>query len=302
MKKVHYRVLFTLTVVILILAGLYLVPPAEIEKIKTALFQFSYPVLTLTLGLSALQVLGMALRFWFLLPSPRCSFRAVASAIVNGHFVNAFAPARAGEAVKIIQLNKGVLKIPLAQATGTFAVDKIIDLAAILTLWIIFQPVNLTPQESHSIPLYWIAIALVLIGLAIGMGRKAMRRFQPHWEKFRQSLFAIRDYRKSISSFAVGVLVWGLELLALHTLCQSQGYALSASQLMTVLVALNLSISVGASVANVGTFEAPIVFVLGHFGVPTTTALAIAVIHHLLQWLAIGLVAGFFSLKNKRAS
>ena len=59
--------------------------------------------------------------------------------------------------------------------------------------------------------------------------------------------------------------------------------AIELSRAVFLLCLLNLAIAVPVSLANVGAFEASIVFGLSTFGVPTATALAIATVHHALQ-------------------
>jgi len=60
---------------------------------------------------------------------------------------------------------------------------------------------------------------------------------------------------------------------------------------LLALVLLNVGISVPISVANVGPYEAALAFGLRQAGVPLSSAVVLATVHHALELLAIGLVS-----------
>jgi SAM-dependent methyltransferase len=95
-----------------------------------------------------------------------------------------------------------------------------------------------------------------------------------------------------VPALACGVLAWLSEATILRVLATRLGFDVSIARAIGVLVVLNLGIAVPLTFANLGTFEAAIVFALGLYGVPASNALAVATVHHAVQAAcAIGLPA-----------
>jgi uncharacterized membrane protein YbhN (UPF0104 family) len=84
-------------------------------------------------------------------------------------------------------------------------------------------------------------------------------------------------------AFAVGIAAWTAEALSLRILAGAVGYPLSPGALFTALIALNVGTAIPLTPAQIGTFEASLVYGLAMSGVPAGHGLAIATIHHVLQ-------------------
>ncbi len=79
-------------------------------------------------------------------------------------------------------------------------------------------------------------------------------------------------------------------------LARAAGSPLSVPAAVGVLVVLNVGIAVPVSFANIGTFEAAAAFGLTRAGVPVAHALAIALLHHVIQVACVVLSAALGSL------
>ena len=109
---------------------------------------------------------------------------------------------------------------------------------------------------------------------------------------------------KSPSSLVValffGIAAWVSEAGALVVLSSAMRCHVTLTQAIGALVVLNLGIAIPVSFANLGTFEAALSFGLGRAGVPTPSGIAIAVVHHAVQVLAL-VTVGIVSLFRRRA-
>ena len=74
------------------------------------------------------------------------------------------------------------------------------------------------------------------------------------------------------------------------------------SQAFFVLLIVNLGIAVPLSFANLGTYEAAIVFALTQLDVTMSKSLAVGISHHLAQALAVVVLALIFFSVNRLRS
>lgn len=257
--------------------------------------------------LCTLQVLCMGFRAWCLCPAST-PVRAVLWAISYGQLANAFFPARAGDALKVAVLGdaKKGAGIPYATATGVILADKVIDLAGII-FWILCLKAPTVEQLWPSFSL-WNTKTVLLILLVHGVIFLAWRfwlkarltKIDRKLGELRQGLKPLLVLRHSLPGILFSIATWGCEVFALHLLISGMGYTFPLSYVGATLVVLNLAISIPVSVANLGTFEASVVFALGKLGVATAPAIAIAVVHHTLQLLGAITSAGFCRLLRQR--
>ncbi len=83
------------------------------------------------------QLAFQALRLWAILPRDvALTLGRTAYAFTLGEWCNIFAPARAGDALKVVLLNRagGARPITLPQATGAVLADKIVDVGTLVLL------------------------------------------------------------------------------------------------------------------------------------------------------------------------
>lgn len=286
-----------LTAVTLILLFLFLRGRKDLspEAILSAVRQVGLPNAVLVVLLAMTQIFFMVLRMYALCPSrPRASFRDVTYATAVGHSVNMFFPARAGEALKVLWLGRsvGMDEGYVARGAGWVLADRVVDLAGFFTV-ILLSGVLTLPAFKTVVPfsLWWFpAGAAGIFGIAVvvnAYSSKVHAKFQTWMTKLHEGFSGVRDPLGVSLGWLAGIGSWLVEIVALEILATSQGYTLQLSEAFFVLVVLNLAIAVPISVANVGTFEASMAFALKFFGVPLSTSIAIAGIHHLLQLFGV---------------
>lgn len=117
------------------------------------------------------------------------------------------------------------------------------------------------------------------------------------------------EWKRAVFSLLVALLAWMSEAVTLQVLCQGQGFSLTLTQSVFLLSVLNLAIAIPISLANLGPFEAAIIFGLGKLGVNATSSVDIAAAHHTLQMIGLlsltGLVAVYRMIRimgNKNQS
>lgn len=258
-----------------------------------------------------LQNILMAIRLWFLFP--KANSIPVSSAIhgvLYGQCLNTFVPARAGDVLKAVVFSKALqqknssvssTKSSLLISGGVLVADKLVDIVALLLI------VFLSGAAGHSelITLPQISAGdlgvLLVILLGIGLllyffGRTWLSRGKEIWKSFQSGLRGIFEWKAFSLSLSTGLLAWSCEALALMVLCGDQSFPISFSQSVYLLAILNLAIAIPLSVANVGPFEAALIFGLGQLGLGTSPALATAAAHHSIQMAGLLLLTGCLAL------
>lgn len=244
-------------------------------------------------------------RLWAILPRDvALTLSRTAYAFTVGEWFNIFTPARAGDALKVLLLNRapGAAPPSLPKATGAVLADKIVDGGSLVLLCAVtglFGLIRAGAQPRLPGPRTVVGAGAVVALLLLGI-----RWARPRWltrltlvrRELVKGLAALRDPVKLLASVSFSLGAWLAELLALRVLCTALGFPLSPPRLVLALAVLNLGISVPVSVANLGVYEAVLAFGLSRSGIPLPTAVAIATLHHALQLLGTNLGAAGVSL------
>lgn len=286
------------TVLLLILLGWVLSRSGiSLEKATQALTAFRAPVLLASCAFCVAQVLGMILRTKFLFTNRLDpGFRTVAYAISIGQGVNTFLPARAGDVIKAVLFSRaatGPIKPTLLQGAGVLLADRIVDISSLILLVVLsgaYRMPGVTLPSLPSIDGGGIGVAaalIVVIAVAVWLLRKKLSTARRWLYEMRAGLAGMLDPKRVTLSVLFAMAAWAAEALSLQVLANAQGLGISFSQSMYLLVILNLAIAVPVSVANVGAFEASIIFALGTLGASMEQGLAVATVHHAMQWAAI---------------
>jgi uncharacterized membrane protein YbhN (UPF0104 family) len=264
-------------------------PAVSFTAVSAAIGNFPWSTLVAVFGLWSVQTLAAAIRLHVLLePKARPSFWVSWQAFSLGQWLNAFLPARAGDALKLFLVNRQHPHHGFSIA-GTLAADRMVDLAA-LALVVIAAGVHRAVPVGHLRAKVATGAA---IALAVGLLGIVLFKFLPE-ERRRKVRHAMTQLAQGFQRlrrpfpFSVALLVsivgWFGESSALVALARSQGFPLSIAEGVYLLLLLNAATAIPVSVGQVGPFEAAIVYALGTLGVPTVPALAVAVTHHLFYF------------------
>jgi uncharacterized membrane protein YbhN (UPF0104 family) len=261
--------------------------------------------LAVVLLLALCQLGFQASRLWTILPRDvALTLGRTAYAFALGEWFNIFTPARAGDALKVVLLNRapGAAPPSLPKATGVVLADKIVDAGSLVLICAAAGVAGLIRTGAETrLPYLRIVVAaaavvtVVLVGLGWARPRWLERLGRVRRELVK-GLAALRDPVKLLASIGFSLGAWVAELLALRVLCAALAFPLSLPQVVLALAVLNVGISVPVSIANLGVYEAALAFGLGRSGMPLPTAVAIATLHHGVQLLGINVGAGALSL------
>ncbi|HUL48676.1 MAG TPA: lysylphosphatidylglycerol synthase transmembrane domain-containing protein [Gemmatimonadales bacterium] len=261
-----------------------------------------------SLAVAFLLVLGQwgfqSLRLWAILPrGVAASLARTAYAFAIGEWVNIFIPARGGDALKVVLLNRaaGVRPMTLPTAAGAVLADKIVDGG---TLFLLCAAIGLSGLlrggiaarlEHPVVVLAAVAGGALLVAVVLECTR-GFERVTPLRNDLVKGLSSLADSSKTLVSLSFSLGAWLAEVLAIRVLCAALGYSLSPPQIVLSLLTLNLGISVPISVANLGVYETVLAFALSQSGVPLPAAVALATLHHGLELLATNAGAATVSL------
>jgi uncharacterized membrane protein YbhN (UPF0104 family) len=247
--------------------------------------------------LLVLSQLGLqALRLWALVPrNVALTLASTARAFTVGEWVNTFAPVRAGDALKVVQLcraARGSRPMSVPTATGVVLADKIVDAGSLVVLCAAAGVAGLGSMGGRvGVPGLGSALGAVAVSALLVLGVWLTR---PLWitrlagwrDELMKGLSALTRPSKVVTSGCSSVGAWMAEAFALRILSGALGFPLPISHIVLALAVLNLGISVPISTANLGVYESVLAFGLSKSGVPFVTALAIAAVHHALELLA----------------
>lgn len=290
----------------------YLVTGEEIsfDALRESLSRFGLFSIVSAVVVVCLQNLFMVLRIWALFPEKNAlRLSSVAHGVIYGQFLNTFAPARAGDVLKAVIFSKAPqspthdnAKVTVMTGAGVIIADKVADIASLIVLIFIsgaFLVPGLEIKLPSPPPWAFPAVSILIVaGILIGRSQLKQRLASvSNWlQSFRHGLGGLVDPRRIVMAIFIGMGSWAFEATALQILSAAQGFSITFDKAMFVLCVLNLAIAVPVSLANLGAFEASVVFALGTLGLATAPSLAVATVHHSVQLVAIALLSGVIAL------
>jgi uncharacterized membrane protein YbhN (UPF0104 family) len=298
--------LYTLSAVLIVGGLIWFLKSRGIhfEEVSSAIGRFHLSnVVATVVFIFLIQLPMQSTRLWALIPAPRqANWWTALRAFMFGQAINCFAPARAGDAVKVVVLNRESQKrISIPMATGVLLSDKLIDIISFTLLCLAGSHAWAGKVKELPFPalrgagLGILAVLAILAGVYFALPRLRDRLrvwYQSLSLGLAQGLAPLKSPRQGGLALAVSILGWIGELLAIQALCSGQGYSLTWEQVLWVMVVLNVGVAIPVAVANIGAFEASMTFGLGQVGVPAVEGLAVATVHHAFQILGVYFWAG----------
>jgi uncharacterized membrane protein YbhN (UPF0104 family) len=253
-------------------------------------------------------------------PGDGVGFGELVSLFFAGFAGNNLLPARAGDVLLAVQLNRRH-RYPLGSLAAAHIGEKAIE---ILSLWIVALPVALLvrPLKLLSVPFYGFVAAgfcgfaaLLSLsrrpsaaapprplataahgGAALASLRQRLSGFGERWTETFAMLRAPRVWARALGWSCVSD---GFDLAMIGLCLAAVGISASLAVWGLVLVVVNIAISVPSTPGQLGTLEAGAVGALAVAGVPQSEALAFALLYHAAHFVPITLV-GLFELRRFR--
>ena len=237
-------------------------------------------------------------------PTPRApaAGRGPTTALLVGYFFNNVLPLRAGEAIRIVSLNRrtGTSRV---ETTATVVVERAFDVLALLL--ILFAMANWLPDVAwlQTAAFVLVALGIILLGAAFALARwgtgvlrillyplswipyLSADRFERALRNLVQGFVGLHSVRVAVVAFFWTLLSWMFVALSFWLVLLGFDLGLSPLAGMLVVIAINLALVLPSSPAAVGVFEWATVIALDAYGVQRSEALSYALVVHALNFV-----------------
>jgi len=246
-------------------------------------------------------------------------FKSFWQAANIGYLANIIYPARTGEVLKVIAINK-FAPLVFGRAVSSAIIDRMLDMiiVGIFTLIVIWIHGNrIDPNIGRTVIAVFILATLVLSLSVIFVDaikkRVEMWQFKAKWQQKLHELFVhglegIQVFRQSKNILIVLILTMSVFLLDyfwMWKIMGAFGWDLPFEAGLTVGVFLLLSISIPSAPGFIGVYQMACVLALGLYGIDQTLAVAYSLVLQLITFTIMGiqgmLVTAYcgFSLSQK---
>jgi uncharacterized protein (TIRG00374 family) len=281
--------------------------------LKSTDYVWLIPALAFMTGAFFLRVARWQVMFF----PGRPQFRPLSRALFIGYLFNNLLPARAGEAARVVALNRRS-QVPVSKVTATIVVERAYDLLSLVAL--LFAVAPWLPHVSWLRAAGLVALAII-VGLAIAVlvltrtrGRVLDLLFSPLRklsflpresvdrapQDFFEGLAALLRMRIAVVTFALTTLSWLVLGVGFWLVTVAFHLHLSYLAGLLVVVGIGLSLTLPSSPAALGVFEGATVVCLGAYGVSDSRALSYALVLHALNFLPFLLLAPFILRRRPR--
>jgi phosphatidyl-myo-inositol alpha-mannosyltransferase len=243
-------------------------------------------------------------------------------ALLVGYVFNAILPARAGEAARVLALNRWA-GTPLAEGGTTVIVERAYDVLSLLVLLFVALPWLPEVTWLHAASLLGLSLVLVMTIVVAVLAIFGLRPVQFALRPLLRLPFVTQETLDHVSEnlgrglaalrhprLMAGALFWTTAAwltISLSTWFVMEGFHLDLSfdAALLVVIATNLVQILPSSPSALGVFEAATVVALGAYGVADSEALSYALVLHALStvgFLLVGVVLLREALSLRRAA
>lgn len=260
-------------------------------------------------ALFALAFLIRAVRWQSLFtPARRPSLWPVVQSLFVGYLANNLLPVRAGEAARVVALNK-LSRTSVAESTATVIVERAFDVLALLLLLFLMLPwlPEITWMQTAALLALFLLLALAVLAVVfIRYGDRPLQfLFRPLGRisflprdsiarapaNFLHGLAGLLNVRLGFVAFGWTTLSW--LVLGVSFWCVMEAFHLGLSPLagLLVVIAIGLAMILPSSPAALGVFEGATVLVLTAYSIDSSTALSYALVLHAMNFFPFVVVA-----------
>ena len=259
-----------------------------------------------------------AVRWRYMFPrDTRPPTRPVVAALLIGYFFNNVLPARAGEAARVLALNRRA-RTSLAEAGATVVLERVYDILCLLLLLFVSLPWLPSISWLRAAALLGIIVAAgfaaAIIVLALWGSRAvhfalrplhrlpflASERIEHIGNRIGAGLAAARQPRLVAAALAWTTIGWLALALSAWFVMRGFHLGLPFAAALLVVVATNVAQILPSSPAAVGVFEAATLVALRPYHVSDSRALSYALVLHAANFFPY-VIAGPFLLRQTLA-
>ena len=235
-------------------------------------------------------------------PYERPALGPVARALFVGYLANNLLPVRAGEAVRVVALNR-FARVPVASSTMTVLIERAYDVLSLIALLFIVTPWLPDIHWLRTAGLLAVALTVLLAVAGLVLARSDGRVLETLIKPLRKLHFlpqealdrAPADVLKGLAGLLrprMALVAFGWTTLSWLVLGLGYWLIMEAFHLNThplagllVVIAIGLAMILPSSPAALGVFEGATVVALGVYGVDDSAALAYALVLHAISFL-----------------
>ena len=296
----------------------------DFGDVAQALRASSLPLFLLSTAV-ATCIFPLRARRWKTILSPiddRIGFGPLWRSTAIGMMVNNVLPARAGEFARAYALTRERPGIPFSASFASLAVDRLFDAFVVLMLMLLAMLDPRFPRGENVAgqPVaYWVGGGALVAGLVlvtlylivffpayiISWYERFARRVAPRIEQrgkdvllaFASGLSVMRSPRRFVAVFGWTVAHWIVNAVAWWIACKAVGIGVPFSAMFVLQGLIAIGVAVPSAPGFFGVFEALGREGLGLYGVDPTLAVTWAIGFHLLSFIPITLMGGYYFVR-----
>jgi hypothetical protein len=275
----------------------------------------------------AVYFLGVWVRTWrwhyLLRPVKKVTTSRMFPIVTIGYMGNNIYPARAGEVLRAVVLNRRE-GVPVSASLATIIVERIFDGVVMLAFVFLNLPqlASLTDSSGfvgsiRSLALWGAAgfigaLAIFLLAAmfpftAERITRRLIDRMVPvRWReraqqisgRFLEGLESLRSPQDAVMIFLTSVIIWLLETGKYWFVMHAFPFEVSFFALMLMNGIVNLATTLPSAPGYIGTFDAPGIALLQAYGVPGEIAAGYTLVLHVALWVPITALGAYYFLRE----
>ncbi|MGB1287197.1 MAG: lysylphosphatidylglycerol synthase transmembrane domain-containing protein, partial [Aggregatilineales bacterium] len=258
----------------------------------------------------------IALRWQFVLRAVKVvPLSRLTQIVAIGYMGNNVYPLRAGEALRIFLLRRNE-NIPVTQSTTTVIVERVFDGLVMLSFIVLaLATIQIESEEIRTVATFAAGIFLPAMGVFFVLAAQpnllrkliaVISHILPGTlqdiiagisEDIIQGLEALRSPVNLAGAVVCSFITWSIEALVYWMVMQAFSMETGYAVALLVVGTVNLAGLIPASPGQVGVYEFFASTVLIAVGIAQDTALAYAIVVHIVIWLPVTLAGFFFFAK-----
>ncbi|MFQ5822496.1 MAG: lysylphosphatidylglycerol synthase transmembrane domain-containing protein [bacterium] len=290
------KVKFSLGIIISLISLYWAFKDVNFQQIIDSFKLINFQYLPIVLGLLLLSLFLRTLR-WKLLLSPirKESIKNIFSVLMIGYLGNNVLPARMGEVLRSLVLNKnyGYSK---SASLATIILERLFDGITLLiylgiALW--FFPFPEWVKNGGRVLGAAFLFAMILLYVML-IKKKTVIKFislifvvdslsikiSALFDRFNSGLKILKEKRKLLGISGLSLCIWFIEALFVFTIIKSFGLNLSFLAPLFVTIMVSLGTMIPSSPGYVGTYQLLCIAAFVPFGVEKDLALSISILMH----------------------
>lgn len=214
-------------------------------------------------------------------------FLTILAATIEGSAAGAVLGTAVGDVVRSARLGR----------PGTFANDLGSSIADRACEYLALTILLGTTAVSGVVPLPWV-VAPLIFALVLGAISRWHGLLEPHLVRWPQvqkgftGMISALTARRMSKMVLLAFAGWASEMVMLYLVLRTLGMPSGLDVAVMIVISINVATAIPGIPANLGTFEAGVVFALEHFAVGQSAALSFALIYHGLHLGPTVLVGG----------